>query len=67
MVMDTVGRPAGIILGAILLLAAFLLGRVPQYRTASGLRRDLGAAREETTALRSKLGVAEPRDLIGLA
>jgi hypothetical protein len=52
--------------GAALLLAAFLLGFVPQYRTASGLRSDLRAAQDEVLSLRSKMRLAELRDLINL-
>jgi hypothetical protein len=50
----------------VLLLAAFLLGFVPQYRAASGLRSDLRAARDEATALRFKAELAELRGLLGL-
>ena len=53
--------------GALLLLAAFLLGFVPQYRAASGLRDELRSAQEEAASLRSKARLAELRDLIGLA
>ena len=52
--------------GAALLLAAFLLGFVPQYRTASGLRGELRAAQEEAASLRLKAHLAELRDLVGL-
>ena len=52
--------------GALLLLAAFLLGFVPQYRAASGLRDELRSAREEAASLRLKAHLAELRDLAGL-
>ena len=55
-----------LILGAGALLAVFLLGFVPQYRAASGLRSELLAEREELQSLRSKARLAELRDLAGL-
>jgi hypothetical protein len=57
---------ARLIGGAALLLAAFFLGFVPQYRTASGLRSDLRAAQDEVSSLRWKMRLAELRDLINL-
>lgn len=52
--------------GAVLLLVAFLLGFVPQYRTASALRSDLRASQEDVRSLRWKMRLAELRDLINL-
>ena len=55
-----------LILGAGTLLAVFLLGFAPQYRAASGLRKELSAAQEELRSLQSKARLAELRDLAGL-
>jgi hypothetical protein len=52
--------------GALLLLAAFLLGFVPQYRTAGGLRGELRSVQDEAASLRLKAHLAELRDLAGL-
>lgn len=52
-------------LGAICVV--FLLGFVPQYQTARGLRTELRAAREELRSLRASAELAGLRDLLVLA
>jgi len=54
------------IIGAVSLLAAFFIGFLPQYRTASGLRSELRAAQEEVHSLRAKAQISELRDLISM-
>lgn len=60
------GNRLKLIGSAALLLAAFLLGFVPQYQTATSLRNDVRSAQEELRSLRSETRIAELRDLIGL-
>lgn len=55
-----------LVMGVAVLLAVFLLGYVPQYRTASRLRIELAAVQEEVRTLQSKARLAELRDLASL-
>jgi hypothetical protein len=55
-----------LIIGGAILVAAFLVGFVPQYREAGRLRGELGAARQEIDSLQWKIRLAGLRDLIGL-
>jgi hypothetical protein len=55
-----------LIAGAAALVVAFLLGFVPQYREAGGLRGELREAREQVGSLQLKARLAELRDLASL-
>jgi type II secretory pathway pseudopilin PulG len=54
------------VLAAILVIAAFLLGFVPQYRQASGLRDELRVRDQRITQLESAARLARARELANL-
>jgi hypothetical protein len=55
-----------LLLWVISVLAAFLLGMVPQYVQKEHLRRELQTANDNVTAIQADSQLAEARDLCGL-
>jgi hypothetical protein len=55
-----------LIAAAIMIVAAFLLGFVPQFRNASQLRDELRASGQRIEQLQREAGLSKARDLAGL-
>jgi hypothetical protein len=55
-----------IVIGAIALLAVFLAGFIPQFRTASGLKDELALRDRRIAELQHQATLSKARDLAGL-